>query len=888
MSQGVVSDYLKNLISKQVDDRGLVVWYDPEQAYGDVVADLHLPNTTVARCDGSFFGLRKQIDHLLNEGQPPRLVVYVPFDRLETHSALIELDCAGVIMQPRQQPPACNTRLSVVARNALKPILGEDQVAEIERQAEAGVLSLADLNSLAGRGQDISTGVLTLIFGSANPQEVALAFLHGDQHDEEIGKKSAEKELHHLLDVSFDIDLPASASLVHWRERLAQHVLLTDLIAALGEYVPHALGSAHVAKSPAAADSCMRLARSWRNNRDCRESYVDASTKVEQVIGPLSVVPGPLFFDSHDQRRGTGHTGQRTTNHRPQTADYPETLLAVERALLHHVESKLLDNPNADLLQIAVARQSGFWAEVEPAVQARWALIAAAAEVLMAADRVAKEIKNPPATVSSLVKAYAEDEEPWCLLDTHHRHMESRKYNFEFDAAGEHQGLEKLITKAEQRYTELGSQLAKHFVTQLSKTKHPIAGLRRQRDIFEQDVKPRLRDTKIAYVWVDALRFEMARELAQLLEDDFELTVQAALGTIPTITEIGMAALLPRAGFSAKVIAVGTGKLGLQIDRSVIKDRKDRIAFLKANAGVPVFDAKLDDLLPKPSKRVKDGIQGAQLVLITSQEIDELCEADNITQARRQMDGVLHDLRRGFRILADLGVKTIVVAADHGHLFGEEIGEDMKIEAPGGDTADLHRRVWVGVGGTSEPSYLRTALSSLGVESDLDLATPWTFACFKSKGGARAYFHGGLSPQELIIPIMTMTATAQSLAGPPTGIDWKLTPGSAKLSTRFFSVQIAGEVTGLFGVEPPKVRVEVRAGKKVISNPVSASYGFEDATGEVKLKVLADDPKKIEPNTVTVMITDDPDQKSVGIFLIDASSGAELKSPTQIENAISM
>ena len=113
----------------------------------------HLPNTTVARYDGSFFKLRKEIDHLLNDGQPPRLVVYVPIERTETHSALIELDCAGVIMQPRQQPPACNTRLSVVARNALKPILGEDQVAEIERQVEAGKLSLADLNSLAEQGK---------------------------------------------------------------------------------------------------------------------------------------------------------------------------------------------------------------------------------------------------------------------------------------------------------------------------------------------------------------------------------------------------------------------------------------------------------------------------------------------------------------------------------------------------------------------------------------------------------------------------------------------------------------------------------------------------------------------------------------------------------------
>jgi hypothetical protein len=36
----------------------------------------------------------------------------------------------------------------------------------------------------------------------------------------------------------------------------------------------------------------------------------------------------------------------------------------------------------------------------------------------------------------------------------------------------------------------------------------------------------------------------------------------------------------------------------------------------------------------------------------------------------------------------------------------------MKIDAPGGDTADLHRRVWVGVGGTAELSYLRTSLGS--------------------------------------------------------------------------------------------------------------------------------------------------------------------------------
>ena len=35
---------------------------------------------------------------------------------------------------------------------------------------------------LADKGKGISTAVLYLIFGSANPQEVALLFLHDERH----------------------------------------------------------------------------------------------------------------------------------------------------------------------------------------------------------------------------------------------------------------------------------------------------------------------------------------------------------------------------------------------------------------------------------------------------------------------------------------------------------------------------------------------------------------------------------------------------------------------------------------------------------------------------------------------------------------------------------
>jgi hypothetical protein len=103
-------------------------------------------------------------------------------------------------------------------------------------------------------------------------------------------------------------------------------------------------------------------------------------------------------------------------------------------------------------------------------------------------------------------------------------------------------------------------------------------------------------------------------------------------------------------------------------------------------------------------------------------------------------------------------------------------------------------------------------------------------------------------------------------------------------------VQIGGKQTesSLFGFEPPKVRIELRANKKCVSTPVSASYGFEDATGEVKLRISEACGKTVDPNTVTVMVSEDITQKTVGVYLLDATTGAELVAPLTIDVAISM
>ena len=340
-----------------------------------------------------------------------------------------------------------------MARNALRPILGEDQVAEIERQVDSGKLSLADLDSLADKGKDISTGVLSLIFGSGNPQEVALAFLHSDQYDEEISKKEAEKELRYLLQVSFDIELPAADALSNWRSRLGRHALLTDLFSALKKRVPSSLSSVPVATSAGGIDACVRLARTWRNNRDVRDSYVTAANTVEKE---LSLAKLKLPVEALKEN---------------------ETFLCVEKALLVHVESELLKSATSDLLRLAEYRLSRFWADVTPSIQARWALISSAAEVLIEADRVAKALKNAP--------DYGSGSGQCLRLVTMNRGACWTRIIATWRAEDTTSSLPSTATttrwknsstKAEQRYTEVGSELGETLRHAIPKGEAPDQG----------------------------------------------------------------------------------------------------------------------------------------------------------------------------------------------------------------------------------------------------------------------------------------------------------------------------------------------------------------------------------------------------------------------------
>ena len=85
----------------------------------------------------------------------------------------------------------------------------------------------------------------------------------------------------------------------------------------------------------------------------------------------------------------------------------------------------------------------------------------------------------------------------------------------------------------------------------------------------------------------------------------------------------------------------------------------------------------------------------------------------------------------------------------------------------------------------------------------------------------------------------------------------------------------------------------------VVSSVFNTGASRTDASSHREAPLISADPQADntdlyafvspdEPDTVTLMITEEPSQKTVAVFLIDANSGAELASLDKIENTISM
>lgn len=863
---GKVSNELVEMIRRQVADRGIVVWYDPQRAYTAVVRRLNLQDTTILSYEEGFFRLRQQlepfIEYVTNDGglrpdadQPPSIVIYVPMARDECEHALIEAETIGVVLEPGSIRPECNTRIGLLVERIFAR-LAPAKAAHLARQADEGLLSLYDLDRMAEDAGSSATGVLQVIFGQVSVEEIILQFTASDVHDQAISEKNVMEDIKTLFHDELGLDCAPFESSSALREALRRHLLYNDLLLWIPDNDwPETLQQISLPTKPAQQDLIRHVCSAWRNRLDLMAFYVEAAEAVEKA-GKLTAIDLPL---SH--------------------LKLAETFPLLERRWLSHAATQLLGGNTAEVLGITKARKSLFWARQNPAFHMEWLVIESATTVSLETVRIRLDLKQRKWTCDDMVTAYACHAEPWMKMDRASRQMDARYALMEAMDEGA-TGLEKAVTVIRQQYADTVQTMSSAYAMAASAAEFTSRRFGRQTEIFKTAVQPLLeKDIKIAYFLVDALRFEMAAELREGFGMNYESQIEPLLGQLPGITAIGMAALLPKADQGIS-LEKKIGGLSVAVAGQTLPSRQARMTWLQEQAGVPTAVYRLGEVTKISPKRKKE-IDAVRLVVVTSQEIDRLGEeGGGEEETRVYMDEVLEKLRRAIRSLSRAGVTHFVIAADHGFHFIDAMDPGLSMDSPGGDTVELHPRVWVGYGGGSADGYLRFKASDLELGGSLEVAFPRGLGTFKVKGGVGAYFHGGVSLQEHVLPLITALAKK---TGPVVKADIrvKLSMAKAKITNRIFTVMLDAESIGLFPDGERRVRIDMVSGKTEVGSAVAAGYGFEESSRE--LTIVAG-----KLNVVTMMIQAMEIPKIVTLRVLDCESQFVLDSMKDIPVELSI
>jgi hypothetical protein len=843
-------EYLAKQLAEKLKSKKIVVWYDLRSEFAPFVNELRGSSEAskeansvsvagmavhLAEYAGSMFELRATVEPYSFSDDPESTIIYLPgCERDRRGSVLMELEKAGVTWEPQLKQLAKNLLLQKYTLGAVDELLPFDRKVTYEDIARASDVSTAEPPS-----------ILKSIFHDFGGKHGLLAtWLASDSRDLEIASKDATSELVKLVKSRLGLSLPKDTPLAKLRAVALRYVLAGELRSDLRCSPPTCLDSVPSPGTKEEETAIRELAQVLRSNFP--DAYADIAIKVEKELG--------------------------LTHAKLLASDLGaiNTFPFEEHLLLDYCYDLIANKKFHEALGFVDEREHSFWLDRDVARRAQWEACRRMAELGTVALTVRTALNKPVGSARDWVAEYTAIHTSigsgWYRLDQAQRRLESWIANLDEDPP------ERSLGVARRSYEDTCQLMAEGFTNAFVEANWTVPTAMHQTRIYSEMVSKQPKP--VAYFMVDALRFEMGVELSERLPKTAEVTVRHAIAALPSITPIGMAALQPGAAASFSVVEK-KGKLGSQIEEAFLPDLASRKKF--AAARVPkLVDIALDELLSlQPSKLAKK-IEGTQVVVVRSQEIDHAGEAGFTFQARQVMDTVIDNLARAIRKLAVAGILHSVVSADHGHLFFPvDRDESMRIDAPGGDQVELHRRCWIGRGGATPSGCVRVSAAALGYASDLEFVFPIGCGVFKA-GGDLAFHHGGPSLQELIVPVVTVRTKAsvaeRKAAGPiaVTGLPDLVT-------NRIFSVTLVfGDEQLMLGATEILVRpLLMSAGKQVGAVGMAIDAELDRTTGCVALQ-----PNK--PITVAFLLSDES-AASIRVVVQDPATDAELyRSPIDI------
>lgn len=851
----LIKNYIEQLIKKQVEEHGVVVWYDPDSCYGSMVSEINWTNVPLIKYEDSYYDVRFKVEQYFEGIDRHKMLIYLNTKRDTNNFPLIELEKAGCVIEPHG-PVEKNTNLTIVVKEAFSDKISEELIGDICEKIEDKTISIDEIEKIVDSAKSIDTAALSIIFNTNEPQSIILNFLANQSLDKSIQERKLDKELSKLIHMYLGIEVKASFSLKQLRDKTIETVLMVDFINSLKDGpVKEKYKDLDLPNKDNYISSIKGIVNLWRNRSDITEEYIRESEKVQKIYGITSET-----FTSKD------------------IIDV-QTFSVIDAMLINTCLTEDDTKNLSSLQEIIVKRRNAFWATKKAEYSLIWVIIEYCINLRLSIQNALEDIKQKELSLSELMDLYIGiNREGWFLIDKNYRLLESKFAEFDIGSVFDDK-LEKFIARVRNEYSKFLNVQSECVSRSLSSSRMAdTEKILKQKDILKRAVLPILQNKKkCAYFLVDAFRYEMGDELFESIENYEQRNISPALAAIPTMTPFGMLSLLL---YPSETIDVkpANGKVILEINDSKVNSRNERLKFIEEKIPYSIETFKLDEVI-KPKKSVRDRVKKTNILIITSQEIDSLCESGESILARQVMGQIILNLKRAIYHLLELGIEEFVMSADHGYLLGNEMGKELKIESPNGETYGLHKRVWIGKGGNNPENTIRFKASDFGYKSELDFVFPKGIAVFKTTGSENDYFHGGLSLQEMVIPAISIKMKPSPKQKKISKEEFVINLAKESITNRIFTITVQYKAEELLfaemSVDKRKVRINVGKDKEQIGQAVASEYGFDEATNEIVLE-------RNKKNVVTIILNENVLEGNISISLIDSRTEIELEKISDI------
>lgn len=256
--------------------------------------------------------------------------------------------------------------------------------------------------------------------------------------------------------------------------------------------------------------------------------------------------------------------------------------------------------------------------------------------------------------------------------------------------------------------------------------------------------------TKTVVIISDALRYGCGVELKEELDKNptWTNTIQPMLSTVPSYTALGMASLLPNK-------EIKYDNKNILVDGKYCSNREYRERILQ-DYNPNAIAVNFDDINSMNQSKLRDLTKGKDLVYIYHDQIDAIGDhapTENEVFAASQV-AIDEITKLVARLVDSANFVRVLITADHGYIYKRDnLEESDKVNLDSIDAIYKNKRFLLTDYETDIPGTKCLSLDYIDNE-DIFVTVPKGTDIFKLTGPGLNYVHGGLSLEEVIVPVI--------------------------------------------------------------------------------------------------------------------------------------